>query len=153
MSFGGLFDFAFYDGIQQTLYMSLTTSRSYCGLILCVLIARPIPLFAQTGALADSYKPHFLRSATAASQISIGRCQPEYPRVSLRNEESGVSTIEYKTEDTGRLFELRVLKSGGFKNLDNAVLSALQNCRFKPATINGKAVQGHSIMQYVWSLD
>lgn len=128
-------------------------TKSTRRLLILFLMTLTVPSFSQTGVSPGRYKPHFLRNTSETSPISIDICRPEYPRASLRNEETGITEVEFKTEETGRLLDLRVSRSSGFRGLDNAVLLALQNCRFKPASINGKAVQGHAVMQYVWRLD
>ena len=49
---------------------------------------------------------------------------PEYPRSSLRNEESGTSALSIRVSNTGKILGVDLVKSSGFPNLDNAVVGA-----------------------------
>jgi protein TonB len=79
--------------------------------------------------------------------------KPEYPRTSLRNEESGTVTLAFLIGLDGRVVESRVEKSSGSKDLDNAARAGLSLCKFKPGTIDGKPQQSWTKMQYVWKLE
>lgn len=84
-----------------------------------------------------------------------GGCKPEYPRASLRNEETGVTTLSVTTGADGSVTAVNVIKSSGFRGLDNAVRSQLLSgsCRNKPGTIDGKPQETTTQVQYVWKLD
>jgi protein TonB len=79
--------------------------------------------------------------------------KPEYPKASLRNEETGVSTISFLIGSDGSVKDSKVTKSSGFRDLDKAALVALGKCRFKPATENGQPIESWQPVQYVWQLD
>jgi protein TonB len=79
--------------------------------------------------------------------------KPEYPKSSLRNEESGVTTMSFLIGADGRVMDSKVTKSSGFRDLDKAAQAALGKCRFKAATENGVPVQAWSPVQYVWTLE
>lgn len=82
-------------------------------------------------------------------------CRPEYPRASLRNEETGVTTLVVTTGADGTVTDVKIDKSSGFRGLDNAVRTQLMSgsCKNKPGTIDGKAQSTTSKVQYVWKLD
>lgn len=82
-------------------------------------------------------------------------CTPEYPRASLRNEETGVTTLSVTTGADGSVTAVNITKSSGFRGLDNAVRSQLLSgsCRNKPGTIDGKPQETTRVVQYVWKLD
>jgi protein TonB len=79
--------------------------------------------------------------------------KPEYPKSSLRNEETGVSTISFLIGTDGSVKGSQVTKTSGFRDLDKAAQVALGKCRFKPATENGQAIESWQPVQYVWTLE
>jgi protein TonB len=79
--------------------------------------------------------------------------KPEYPKSSLRNEETGVSTISFLIGADGRVMDSKITKSSGFRDLDKAAQGALGKCHFKAATENGAPVQAWQPVQYVWTLE
>jgi len=79
--------------------------------------------------------------------------KPEYPKSSLRNEETGVSTISFLIGVDGHVMDSKLQKSSGFRDLDKAAQSALGKCRFKPAMVDGQPQQAWTAVQYVWQLD
>ena len=79
--------------------------------------------------------------------------KPEYPKSSLRNEETGVSTISFLIGTDGRVMDSKITKSSGFRDLDKAAQAALGKCHFKAATENGAPVQAWQPVQYVWTLE
>jgi protein TonB len=82
-------------------------------------------------------------------------CKPDYPRSSLRNEETGVTTLSVTTGADGSVTAVNIVKSSGFRGLDNAVRAQLLSgsCKNKPGTIDGKPQETTNQVQYVWKLD
>jgi protein TonB len=92
--------------------------------------------------------------ARTAAVADFNTCsKPEYPKSSLRNEETGVSTISFLIGTDGSVKGSQVTKSSGFRDLDKAAQVALGKCRFKPATENGQAIESWQPVQYVWTLE
>jgi TonB family protein len=79
--------------------------------------------------------------------------RPVYPREAIRNEWVGVSHIAFLIGVDGQVKDAKVVKSSGHPILDEAAMSALSTCQFKPATQDGKLVEAWHPVQYVWSLD
>jgi protein TonB len=105
---------------------------------------------AQTAAPAAAPKG----PSRTAAVVDFNTCsKPEYPKSSLRNEETGVSTILFKIAADGSVQGASIQKSSGFRDLDKAAMAALSKCRFKAATENGQAVESSQPVQYVWTLD
>lgn len=103
---------------------------------------------------APPYTPKFARVAEQAEVLSWELCQrPSYPRASARNEETGVVTLRFTIAPSGHVVASAVARSSGFERLDNAAHAALARCRFKPASIDGAAVQSTFDVQYVWTLE
>jgi TonB family protein len=78
---------------------------------------------------------------------------PEYPKPSLRYEETGTVTLSFLVAADGSVKRIRKTKSSGHSQLDNAAALALTNCRFKPATLDGKPIATWQPVQYVWTLE
>ncbi|TDK62584.1 energy transducer TonB [Sapientia aquatica] len=78
--------------------------------------------------------------------------KPEYPRNSLRNGDTGVVTLGLLIGVDGKVSESRIEQTSGHKELDRAALAGLSLCKFKPATLDGKAQKSWAKLQYAWNL-
>lgn len=87
--------------------------------------------------------------------FNVGGCKPEYPRASLRNEETGTVQLSVLIGADGTVADVKIDKSSGFRGLDNAVKSQLMSgsCKNKPGTVDGKPQQTWTKVQYVWKLE
>lgn len=92
-------------------------------------------------------------SRTAAVADFNTCAKPEWPKSSLRNEETGTVTLSFLIAEDGRVADSKIVKSSGFRDLDKAAQVGISKCRFKPATVDGKAEQAWMQMQYVWTLE
>jgi periplasmic protein TonB len=79
--------------------------------------------------------------------------QPEYPRLSRRNRETGVVVVRVLVDTEGLPRSLQVEKSSGFERLDAAAVLALQRARFRPHTENGQPVEGWARVPLDFSLE
>lgn len=81
-------------------------------------------------------------------------CRPEWPRSSIRNDETGTVGLAVLIGPDGSVADARVEKSSGFRNLDNAVKAQLLSgsCKNKPGTVDGKPQQLWIKVIYVWKL-
>jgi len=79
--------------------------------------------------------------------------KPEYPSVSKRLEESGVVALLFLVDVDGKAVESKIDKSSGFSRLDNAARDALQQCEFKPGTVDGKPEKAWARINYNWKLE
>lgn len=116
--------------------------------LICLLCV-PLPVLAA----AETYQPRLARQEHEATPLMEICRKPEWPKSSLRNEETGTVTLRLTVAPTGRILDTLVVKSSGFRDLDKAALVGLMRCKFRPAAINGVPVQSHSYMQYVWTLE
>ncbi len=91
----------------------------------------------------------------AGVNFELPGCRPEYPRASLRNEETGTTHLSLHVNETGAISEVKILKSSGFRGLDNAVRNQLLlgQCKAQPAVEGGKMVASNANIQYLWKLD
>lgn len=79
--------------------------------------------------------------------------KPNWPRASLRYEETGAVRLAFLVDADGIVKRARKLKSSGYSELDNAALLAVASCEFTPAEQDGKPVASWLVMEYVWSLE
>jgi len=111
-------------------------------------------LLASGVASAGNYTPKFARLEQTADVLDFRTCRmPNYPKASLRNEETGTVTMRMTIAATGVLLDGVVARSSGFRDLDRAALEAMTKCQFRPGTLNGRPVQSIFFMQYVWTLE
>jgi periplasmic protein TonB len=67
--------------------------------------------------------------------------QPEYPPASRRAGEAGTVTLAAYVLDSGKVGEVKIVKSSGFDKLDEAAVKEVQrNWRFVPGKEDGKPV-------------
>lgn len=111
-----------------------------------VLFALPFSLVQ-----AAPYSPRFARVQQDAQPVPCAL--PEYPKAARRGEETGSTTIRYAITPAGKVADMTVVKSSGFRALDRASLAALEKCRFTPASVAGKPVQATMLTQYHWGLE
>ena len=102
---------------------------------------------------AQSFEPFFVRDEQPRILQPTLCEKPAYPRNSLRNEETGVVTYNLKIDSTGRVLDVKVARSSGFRDLDEAGLVSLPKCLFWPMAVKGVPVQSFRTMQYAWTLD
>lgn len=92
--------------------------------------------------------------ARVAAVADFNTCaKPEWPKASLRNEETGTVTLSFLIGVDGRVADSKILKSSGFRDLDKAAVTGISKCRFKPGLTDGKPEQAWMQMQYVWTLE
>jgi D-alanyl-D-alanine endopeptidase (penicillin-binding protein 7) len=78
--------------------------------------------------------------------------KPHYPKESLRNENTGTVTLNFKISADGKVEDSNIMKSSGYRLLDEAARDGISKCQFRPATQGGKPVPAWMHMQYVWTL-
>jgi len=79
-------------------------------------------------------------------------CKPDYPAVSLKNNESGTVKVKFSIGADGKLRGAKVTKPSGHPALDDATLKALSQCSFRAAVKKGKTVAASFDVIYVWKL-
>jgi TonB family protein len=100
-----------------------------------------------------SRKPEKDAKAVAPSADFRTCTKPEWPRSSLRYEETGTVTLAFFVNPDGRILRAKILQSSGHVELDNAAFAGIANCRFKPASVDGKPTPAWAMLQYVWALE
>jgi protein TonB len=111
-------------------------------------------LLACASVHAASYTPKFQRPHRDAELVILDSCgMPAYPKIALRNEEAGAVTLQYKIAADGVVLDTAISRSSGYASLDKAVKDHPITCKFRPATINGKPVQGIGYVQFLFTLE
>jgi protein TonB len=72
---------------------------------------------------------------------------------SRRREEEGTVYLKFLIGANGQVEQSEVEKSSGSRRLDEAARAGLSKCTFKPATVDGIAVEGWATMKYIWRLE
>jgi protein TonB len=109
-------------------------------------LSRPVP-----AAPVQAANPNPVRVAAVADFSTCAK--PEWPKASLRNEETGTVTLQFLIGVDGRVMESKITKSSGFRDLDKAAVVGISKCRFKPGFVDGKPEQAWTNVQYVWTLE
>jgi len=111
-------------------------------------LARPAP------PAAPAAPPGPANPVRVAAVADFNTCaKPEWPKSSLRNEETGTVTLSFLIGTDGRVADSKIVKSSGFRDLDKAAVTGISKCRFKPGSTDGKPEQAWMQMQYVWTLE
>ncbi len=100
---------------------------------------------------------HTAQGATLPAQdppaiLESNQCRPVYPRDAVLRREQGVVKMQFTVGANGTLVGSAIVKSSGYRELDQAALQALIHCRFKPAYRGGTPVQAAFVMEYRWQL-
>ena len=66
--------------------------------------------------------------------------RPPYPRIARRRGYEGTVVLEARIDRAGRVAELRILTSSGYRVLDRAAVAAVKNWVFIPGERDGKKV-------------
>ncbi|MCC6071402.1 TonB family protein [Massilia sp. GCM10020059] len=93
------------------------------------------------------------RTAPAAgdrSAIALPCANPEWPNGARHGELQGIVTLHFLVDVDGAVTDTKLIKSSGFKKIDEATITGLKKCQFLPAIVGGKAVQSWLPIQYVW---
>lgn len=77
---------------------------------------------------------------------------PQYPAVSIRLGEEGMTDLEFLIDTDGRVAESRIAGSSGHERLDEAARNAMSQCRFTPGTVDGKPERSWAHLHYRWTL-
>lgn len=92
--------------------------------------------------------------ARVAPVISASSCdKPTYPPQSLRAQEQGSVLLSFLIDTEGHVQDSRVVRSSGYRRLDEAARRGLSLCKFRPGTVDGKPEQSWHQMEYVWKLE
>lgn len=81
------------------------------------------------------------------------RPPPDYPGLSMRMNEQGKVVLRVEIGEDGRVANVEVKTSSGFRRLDDAALSAVKTWRCKPSVRNGVAVRAVALQPFNFILE
>ena len=116
-----------------------------------VTIAPPAPVAAPPAPVA-------VAAVRTEPKLDFNVCdKPEYNAAARRAEAQGTVIVVYTMDTTGTINTATVEKSAGptreHKMLDRLTLEAVQACKGKPGTLDGKPEKLTSRVSYVWKLE
>jgi D-alanyl-D-alanine endopeptidase (penicillin-binding protein 7) len=79
--------------------------------------------------------------------------KPQYPKDDIAARHTGTVSMGFLVTAEGTVADSKIVKSSGYRGLDEAAINSLNKCSFKPATLAGKPVQEWTHVMYVWTLD
>jgi protein TonB len=80
--------------------------------------------------------------ASTTGPVAIDNPPPDYPEDALRRGQEGLVMILARICPEGRPLEVTVLRSSGYGTLDRAARAAVLRWAFRPATRDGRPVEG-----------
>lgn len=78
---------------------------------------------------------------------------PSYPRASRRAGDEGVVVMRFSLDARGNVLSSTIRQSSGHERLDEAALSAISKCDFRPAEVNGNSVAAPLELRFTWRLE
>ena len=109
---------------------------------------------AGIGVLANASATAKAAPKDAHAYMLTENCKkPLWPAASKAAKEHGTVTLEFGVTVDGKTTSSAIVKSSGFRALDEAARDGLKLCPFQPAIKDGKPVQSKVKMQYVWVPD
>ena len=123
--------------------------------VVAVVEADPVPANPQPAVVETPATPSTNTGAmrTAVFADANACVKPDYPTNAARNGETGTVTLALLVGTDGKVAGSRIQRSSGFRDLDKAAVTALSQCKFKPAMNGGVAEQAWAQLSYVWTLE
>lgn len=109
------------------------------------VLAPAVPALAHRDTLSGISKGPIADFSTCA--------KPEYPNADLHAGHQGTTTLAFLVDADGHVAESKVSRSSGYATMDEASRTAIAECRFRPGTVDGRAVAQWAHVQYVWTLE
>jgi periplasmic protein TonB len=97
------------------------------------------PPIGPSASVPDDQTPRPITVGMTLPEI-VHQVKPRYPELARRTGTQGTVIVEAVIDEQGRVTNVRVL-SGQPMGLDKAAIEAIQQWRFKPATLAGKPVK------------
>lgn len=136
--------------------MSAAISRC----ISAAIAAEPLPAVPARTVRAVSAiieSPDQRRFVPASFSFDDCRKRPEYPAGAARADATGKTRLAFHVGADGKLLDGRIVGSAGktlpHKLLDLTALFSLMQCGFRAASLDGEAIEGSALLEYVWRLE
>jgi TonB family protein len=124
--------------------------KSLIAAALLVLLSQAVPAFPQEKARAEG-PPYRVGGGVTRPEI-ISSVKPIYTELARRSRVTGVVIVEAVIDEKGNVTDVRVLK-GLPMGLSEAAVDAIQNWKFKPATLEGRPVQVYYVLTVNFQVD
>ena len=86
--------------------------------------------------------------------VDANTCEkPAYPPAARRANETGIVRLTFLIDVDGKVLDSKIERTSGFRRLDDAARDGLSQCKFKPATRNGRPERTWGRIDYVWKLE
>jgi len=92
---------------------------------------------------------------TLGAELSVScpeRTAPNYPLLSRRMGETGITVLRVELDEQGQVAAARVATGSGFARLDDAALAAVKSWRCRPAQRNGMPVRAVALQPFKFVL-
>jgi protein TonB len=108
------------------------------------------PAKTETPALAESQA----QAQGSKPQLIFKECRslPDYPIASRQRNETGTVVLSFLVDEGGKVTRSAIKQSSGHELLDQAAMSALSLCPFRPGYRDGQPVAAEAVVQYVWKI-
>ncbi|MCX7165277.1 MAG: TonB family protein [Rhodocyclales bacterium] len=113
----------------------------------------PPPLPAPVITAAAESKP--AGPVTLGAELSVAcpeRTAPNYPVLSRRMNETGITVLRVELDEQGHVSTARVATGSGYARLDEAALTAVKTWRCTPAQRNGQPVRAVALQPFKFVL-
>jgi TonB family protein len=116
-----------------------------------------IPVERIGDAAAATAPGHSVVSRTGIARKEGRDCRiKEYPEFARQQSAEGLSVVHFEVDPSGRVSKLRIARSSGdtlgHKLLDLQAANVIWQCRFVPATRNGRPEAAWGSMEFEWKL-
>ena len=101
----------------------------------------------------SAFLPFIAQAEDTPPTIIDSKCiRPEYPHMSLKNQETGTVVFSLLIDVDGSVIDSKIDVSSGFRSLDRAVLVNARECKFNPGTNDGHKEKMWIKQSFVWNL-
>jgi periplasmic protein TonB len=106
----------------------------------------PPPVAAAVVVAAAAPTPEPMVQPPRGDIAYLNNPAPAYPAVSKKTREQGRVMLRVRVDEKGKVEDVRVESSSGFKRLDEAAREAVSQWRFLPARLGERAVAGWALV-------
>ena len=92
------------------------------------------------------------RSAVIVEPVIKDRRVAAYPRQSRIGHETGTTTISYCVTKRGKVRNVGIMDSSGYRRLDDAAAAWMRTREYVPGTIDGVPTEMCGLLNYAWTL-
>jgi protein TonB len=116
-----------------------------------VTVQAPVVLAPTITAVTSVKPPEEYRTPAV---VDANTCEkPAYPPAARRANETGIVRLTFLIDVDGKVLDSKVERTSGSRRLDEAARAGLSQCKFKPATRNGRPERTWGRIDYVWKLE